>query len=79
MMEEQKAKVVFEFGRSEYDAYLFLAGQKQTEETEEIWKAMVADPVAANIDLFEENSQAVKLMVMSVAILSVKNKVKQEP
>lgn len=79
MTEGQKVKVVFEFGRSEYEAYLFLADQKQTEETEEIWNAMATEPVAADIDLFEENSQAVKLMVMSVAILSVKNKVKQEP
>lgn len=52
MTEEQKVKVVFEFGRSEYEAYLFLADQKQTEETEEIWNAMATEPVAADIDLF---------------------------
>ena len=32
MEEKQKVQVVFEFDRSEYDAYLFLMNQKKTEE-----------------------------------------------
>ncbi len=36
MEEKQKVQVVFEFDRSEYDAYLFLMKQKRTEEVESI-------------------------------------------
>ena len=61
MEEKQKVQVVFEFDRSEYDAYLFLMNQKKTKE---------------DIDLFEEDSQSVKLMMISLAILSVEKKVK---
>ena len=40
MEEKQKVQVVFEFDRSEYDAYLFLMNQKKTEEVEQVWNAM---------------------------------------
>ena len=76
MEENQKVKVVFEFGRSEYDAYLFLMNQKVTEETESIWNAMVEEPLAMDTGLFDENEQTVKLMMISAAVLSVKNKVR---
>ena len=38
---EQKVKLVFEFDRSAYDAYLFLISKKKTEETESVWNAMI--------------------------------------
>lgn len=75
MEEKQKVQVVFEFDRSEYDAYLFLMNQKKTKEVE-IWNTMSGEPVVADIDLFEEDSQSVKLMMISLAILSVEKKVK---
>lgn len=74
--EKQKVQVVFEFDRSEYDAYLFLMNQKKTEEVEQVWNAMSGEPVVADIDLLEEDSQSVKLMMISLAILSVEKKVK---
>ena len=74
--EKQKVQVVFEFDRSEYDAYLFLMNQKKTKEVEQIWNTMSGEPVVADIDLFEEDSQSVKLMMISLAILSVEKKVK---
>ena len=74
MEEKQKVQVVFEFDRSEYDAYLFLMNQKKTEEVEQVWNAMSGEPV--DIDLLEEDSQSVKLMMISLAILSVEKKVK---
>lgn len=40
MEEKQKVQVVFEFDRSEYDAYLFLMNQKKTKEVEQIWNTM---------------------------------------
>lgn len=76
MEEKQKVQVVFEFDRSEYDAYLFLMNQKKTEEVEQVWNAMSGEPVVADIDLLEEDSQYVKLMMISLAILSVEKKVK---
>ena len=77
MEEKQKVQVVFEFDRSEYDAYLFLMNQKKTEEVEQVWNAMSGEPVVADIDLLEEDSQSsVKLMMISLAILSVEKKVK---
>lgn len=76
MEEKQKVQVVFEFDRSEYDAYLFLMNQKKTKEVEQIWNTMSGEPVVADIDLFEEDSQSVKLMMISLAILSVEKKVK---
>ena len=75
MEEKQKVQVVFEFDRSEYDAYLFLMNQKKTEEVEQVWNAMSGEPVVADIDLLEEDSQSVKLMMISLAILSVEKKV----
>ena len=71
MEEKQKVQVVFEFDRSEYDAYLFLMNQKKTEEVEQVWNAMSGEPVVADIDLLEEDSQSVKLMMISLAILSI--------
>ena len=76
MEEKQKVQAVFEFDRSEYDAYLFLMNQKKTEEVEQVWNAMSGEPVVVDIDLLEEDSQSVKLMMISLAILSVEKKVK---
>lgn len=76
MEEKQKVKVLFEFDRSEYDAYLFLIGREKTEEVEEIWKAMTEEPVRAEISLLDEDERTVKLMMISLAILSVEKKVK---
>jgi hypothetical protein len=77
MDEKQKVQVVFEFDRSEYDAYLFLMKQKKTEEVESIWDAMVKEPVIADCSHFDEEEQTVKLMMISLAIVSVENKVKE--
>ena len=74
MEEKQKVQGVFEFDRSEYDAYLFLMNQKKTEEVEQVWNAMSGEPVVADIDLLEEDSQSVKLMMISLATLSVEVK-----
>lgn len=77
MDEKQKVQVVFEFDRSEYDAYLFLMKQKKTEEVESIWDAMVKEPVVADYSRLDGEEQTVKLMMISLAILSVENKVKE--
>ena len=76
MEQKQKVQVVFEFDRSEYDAYLFLMKQKRTEEVESIWDMMVKEPVMADCSLLDEDEQTVKLMMISLAILSVEKKVK---
>lgn len=47
---------------------------KKTEEVEQVWNAMSGEPVVADIDLLEEDSQSVKLMMISLAILSVEKK-----
>lgn len=60
MEEKQKVQVVFEFDRSEYDAYLFLMNQKKTEEVEQVWNAMSGEPVVADIDLLEEDQSVCK-------------------
>lgn len=75
MEEKQKVKVLFEFDRSEYDAYLFLVGGKKTEKVEEIWKAMIEEPVIAEISLLDEDEQSVKLIMIGLAIFSVQKKV----
>lgn len=77
MSEKQKVKVVFEFDRSEYDAYLFLISQKKTEETENVWNAMVEEPVVADAGLLDDDEQAAKLMMISLAILSAEKKIKK--
>lgn len=74
MEAKQNVQVVFEFNRSDYDAYLFLMNQKKSEEVEEIWSAMCSEPVVADIDLLDEDSNTVKLMMISLAILSVEKK-----
>ena len=76
MEEKQKVQVVFEFDRSEYDAYRYMKNPTTTQEVEQVWNAMSGEPVVADIDLLEEDSQSVKLMMISLAILSVEKKVK---
>lgn len=50
--------------------------QKRTEEVESIWDMMVKEPVMADCSLLDEDEQTVKLMMISLAILSVEKKVK---
>lgn len=71
-MEEKNRKFrsYLNFDRSEYDAYLFLIKRRKSET---IWDTMSSEPVVADID-FEEDSQSVKLMMISLAILSVEKK-----
>ena len=74
---EQKVKLVFEFDRSAYDAYLFLISKKQTEETDSVWNAMIEDPVVADTSLLDDDENAVNFMMISLAILAVEEKVKK--
>ena len=53
-MEEMKVQLVFEFDRSEYDAFLFLMDQKKDEEAEQIWEAMSKSPINATITHLRE-------------------------
>lgn len=77
MEEKQKSRVVFEFDRSEYDAYLFLMGQKKTEETENIWAAISEEPTVADLSRFGEDEMTFKLALISLAVLSVEKKSKK--
>ena len=85
-MEEMKVQLVFEFDRSEYDAFLFLMDQKKDEEAEQIWEAMSKapedetpdgrHPIKCDYNAFEGEAKTVKLMMMCAAIASVKELVK---
>lgn len=75
-MEEKKVQLVFEFDRSEYDAFLFLIDQKKDEEAEQIWEAMSKSPIKCDYNAFEGEAKTVKLMMMCAAIASVKELVK---
>ena len=75
-MEEKKVQLVFEFDRSEYDAFLFLMDQKKDEEAEQIWEAMSKSPIKCDYNAFEGEAETVKLMMMCAAIVSVKELVK---
>lgn len=74
---EQKVKLVFEFDRSAYDAYLFLISKKKTEEMESVWNAMIEEPVVADTSLLDDDENAVNFMMISLAILAVEEKVKK--
>lgn len=74
---EQKVKLVFEFDRSAYDAYLFLISKKKTEGTESVWNAMIEEPVVADTSLLDDDENAVNFMMISLAILAVEEKVKK--
>lgn len=78
MEEKQKVQVVFEIERPEYDAYLFLLGKKKSEVTEKIWNAMCEEPVAADVSLLDEDEQAVRMVLLYVAISSIEQKVKEQ-
>lgn len=75
-MEEKKVQLVFEFDRSEYDAFLFLMDQQKDEEAEQIWEAMSKAPIKCDYNAFEGEAKTVKLMMMCAAIASVKELVK---
>lgn len=76
MAEEQKAKIILEIDRAEFDTYLVLLNHKKSNETEKIWEEMVKGPVIADTSKLEDDELVFKAMVISVAILSVENKVK---
>lgn len=75
MEEKQKVQVVFEFDREEYEECCFLMDHKKPEEAEKIWNAMCEETVVINFDLIEGSRKSIKLMMISLAILSVKYKV----
>lgn len=77
-MEEKKVQLVFEFDRSEYDAFLFLMDQKKDEEAERVWEAMSKSPVKCDCGVFEEEAKTAKLLMMCAAVASVKELVKGE-
>ena len=70
--------MVFEFDRSEYDAFLFLMDQKKDDEAERVWEAMSKAPVKCGCSVFEEEAKTAKLMMMCAAVASVKELVKGE-
>lgn len=70
--------MVFEFDRSEYDAFLFLMDQKKDEEAERVWEAMSKTPVKCDCSVFEEEARTAKLLMMCAAVASVKELVKGE-
>lgn len=74
---EQKVKLVFEFDRSAYDAYLFLISKKKTEVTESVWNVMIEEPVVADTSLLDDDENAVNFMMISLAILAVEEKAKK--
>lgn len=70
--------MVFEFDRSEYDAFLFLMDQKKDDEAERVWEAMSKSPVKCDCGVFEEEAKTAKLLMMCAAVASVKELVKGE-
>lgn len=77
-MEGKKVQLVFEFNRSEYDAFLFLMDQKKDDEAERVWEAMSKAPVKCDCSVFEEEAKTAKLMMMCAAVASVKELVQGE-
>lgn len=77
-MEEKKVQLVFEFDRSEYDAFLFLMDQKKDEETERFWEAMSKTPVKCDFSVFEKDAKTAKFLMICAAVASVKELVKGE-
>lgn len=70
--------MVFEFDRSEYDAFLFLMDQKKDEETERFWEAMSKTPVKCDCSVFEKDAKTAKFLMICAAVASVKELVKGE-
>ena len=70
--------MVFEFDRSEYDAFLFLMDQKKDEETERFWEAMSKTPVKCDCSVLEKDSKTAKFLMICAAVASVKELVKGE-
>lgn len=77
-MEEKKVQLVFEFDRSEYDAFLFLMDQKKDEEAEQVWEAMSKAPIKCDCSVFEEEAKTARFLMICAAVASVKELVKGE-
>lgn len=77
-MEGNKVQLVFEFDRSEYDAFLFLMDQKKDEEAERVWEAMSKTPVKCDCSVFEEEAKTAKFLMICAAVASVMELVKGE-
>ncbi len=76
MENKTKAKIVFEIDRSEYDACLFLMGQKKSEETEAVWNAMIGEPIQADTSSLEEEERTFKIGLIALAVNSVEDRIK---
>lgn len=77
-MEGNKVQLVFEFDRSEYDAFLFLMDHMNDEEAERAWEAMSKAPIKCDCSVFEEEAKTARFLMICAAVASVKELVKGE-
>lgn len=77
MENKQKVKLVVEIDRSEYDAFLFLADAKSMEEEELVWNEMLREPIPADLNVFGGEARTMKMMLIEIAILSVRERVEK--
>ena len=78
MEEKQKVQVVFEFDREDFESIMILKSPEEKETAEEVWNAMVKEPVVVKVDSLDERDRYdVKVIMVSWAMYAIADRLEE--
>ena len=78
MEEKQKVQVVFEFDREDFESIMTLKSPEEIETAEEVWNAMVKEPVVVKVDSLDERDRYdVKVIMVSWAMYAIADRLEE--
>lgn len=78
MEEKQKVQVVFEFDREDFESIMTLKSLEEKETAEEVWNAMVKEPVVVKVDSLDERDRYdVKVIMVSWAMYAIADRLEE--
>ncbi len=78
MEEKQKVQVVFEFDREDFESIMTLKSAEEKETAEEVWNAMVKEPVVVKVDSLDERDRYdVKVIMVSWAMYAIADRLEE--
>ena len=78
MEEKQKVQVVFEFDREDFESIMTLKSPEEKETAEEVWYAMVKEPVVVKVvSLDERDGYDVKVIMVSWAMYAIADRLEE--
>ena len=78
MEEKQKVQVIFEFDREDFESIMTLKSQEEKEAAEEVWNAMIKEPVVVKVDSLDERDRYdVKVIMVSWAMYAIADRMEE--